>query len=326
MPSQTALGKAFEFACAKKIYERYVELQPVEMIDSPQMVTAQNFFYSLSVEKQNDLCLAANAAIKIIERLEPQLKNPLTNVPLLLHLQEDSRGVSGDVRDVLCLRNQNKWEIGLSCKHNHNAVKHSRLSQTIDFGDSWFGRKCSNEYFEEIKPIFSRLAELRKLGEQEGKPVLWSDLPNKETEVYIPILKAFLKELQRLDNLYPNEIPARLVKYLLGVSDFYKVITDDARRCTRVEIVNFNGTLNRPAGSINSLVKVSQLKLPEHIYFMGIIHDSNNTIGIMCDEGWQFSMRIHNASSKIEPSLKFDVRLISSPSNGYAQVEPWDEE
>jgi hypothetical protein len=37
-------------------------------------------------------------------------------------------------------------------------------------------------------------------------------------------------------------------------------------------------------------------------------------------------MRIHNASSRVEPSLKFDVQLISFPSSVYAQVEPWETE
>ncbi|MGN1195752.1 MAG: HaeIII family restriction endonuclease [Acutalibacteraceae bacterium] len=44
---------------------------------------------------------------------------------------------------------------------------------------------------------------------------------------------------------------------------------------------------------------------------------------IACDEGWSLTMRIHNASSKIEPSLKFDVQLASFPSSIHAQVEPW---
>ena len=35
-------------------------------------------------------------------------------------------------------------------------------------------------------------------------------------------------------------------------------------------------------------------------------------------------MRIHSASSKIEPSLKFDVQLISFPTSVHVQVEPWD--
>jgi hypothetical protein len=29
---------------------------------------------------------------------------------------------------------------------------------------------------------------------------------------------------------------------------------------------------------------------------------------------------------RVEPSLKFDVQLISFPSSVYAQVEPWDSE
>lgn len=325
MPSQTKLGKAFEYACARVIYDRYSAEQSVHMVNSTSLSVASNFYKGLGVEKQNDLCLAARAAIKIIERLEPQLQNPNGNEPLYIHLQTDARGIAGDVRDLLCVRKQNNWEIGLSCKHNHNAVKHSRLSQSIDFGASWFNIPCSKEYFQEIEPIFTKLAELRKQGEARNNPVLWRDVPNKEETVYIPILNAFLRELKRLDKKYPSEVPARLVKYLLGGYDFYKVITDDSHRCTRVEVVSFNGTINRASGQKESLVKIPVLKLPSHLYHMGIIHDSNNTIGIFCDEGWQFSMRIHNASSQIEPSLKFDVRLISSPSNGYAQVEPWDE-
>ena len=35
-------------------------------------------------------------------------------------------------------------------------------------------------------------------------------------------------------------------------------------------------------------------------------------------------MRIHNASSRVEPSLKFDVQLVSFPSSVYTQTEPWD--
>lgn len=35
-------------------------------------------------------------------------------------------------------------------------------------------------------------------------------------------------------------------------------------------------------------------------------------------------MRIHNASSRVEPSLKFDVQLVSFPSSLFTQTEPWD--
>ncbi|WP_386698102.1 HaeIII family restriction endonuclease [Lonepinella sp. MS14436] len=29
---------------------------------------------------------------------------------------------------------------------------------------------------------------------------------------------------------------------------------------------------------------------------------------------WQFSFRIHNASTKVEPSLKFDIQFIGMPT------------
>ena len=56
---------------------------------------------------------------------------------------------------------------------------------------------------------------------------------------------------------------------------------------------------------------------------MGFVPGSNNTVEIVCDEGWALTMRIHNASSKVEPSLKFDVQLVSLPNSIHAQVEPW---
>ena len=131
-----------------------------------------------------------------------------------------------------------------------------------------------------------------------------------------------MDELQRLTS-QNNEVPARLVNYLLGRYDFYKVITDDKHRTTRVEAVNIAGTLNAPAGHVRSIVDIPRLKLPSCFYHIGFKPDSDNTVIVVCDEGWTFSMRIHNASSEIEPSLKFDVQLISLPNSIHAQVEPW---
>lgn len=41
------------------------------------------------------------------------------------------------------------------------------------------------------------------------------------------------------------------------------------------------------------------------------------------DNGWQISFRIHNASSKVEPSLKFDVELIGQPTGLFIIDMPW---
>lgn len=317
---QTETGKAFEYACAFVLWERYSEYTSVKLLDSPQMQTAKNAFLGLTIEEQNNYILGAEAAVRIIDRLEPKLSDPVSEMEI--GLQTDSAGIAGDVRDVLCLRGS-EWNIGLSCKHNHQAVKHSRLSDRIDFGKEWFEKPCSQDYFDKVKKVFTPLREIRDESKAKGKPETWDSIADKDEQCYIPVLEAFMIELRRLDAAYPNEIPARLIKYLIGINDFYKVIMNDKRRFTMIESVNINGTLNQKCGKKKALVDVPLMKLPTRFYEIGFKEGSKNTIVVVCDQGWNVSMRIHNASSKIEPSLKFDVQLMAMPSSILTQIEPW---
>ena len=324
--SQTKLGKAFEYACVIALYDKYKDTQDVIVEDTAQMRTAKNCFETAG-EKQNDFMDAANAAARVITRLEPRLEYADNDTPLVLSVQADAAGIAGDVRDVLCIRRGHRWEIGLSCKHNHHAVKHSRLSDMIDFGAEWFDHPCSQTYFSEVVPKFTQLRQLRDDSKESGTPALWSDLPDKAGDYYEPILQSFMDELRRLSETY-DDVPERLIRYLIGRYDFYKVITDDARRTTRVEAINVMGTLNEASEGHKSITTVPILKVPTRFYHIGFKETngvrSQSTIHVVCDNGWEISMRLHNASSRIEPSLKFDVQLISFPSTLFAQVEPWD--
>lgn len=312
---QVATGKAFEYACIQSIANFFRHKTDIKIEFSPQFHTAKEFFHRQDGDLQEKLKLASCAAIRIIERLEPQLGYAVKENPLLLSIQSDYNGVIGDVRDIICLRVAKDWQIGLSCKHNHHAVKHSRLSQTIDFGKEWFGHNCSQQYFHEIKPIFEELNFLRK-------KVTWNSIPDKAERFYLPILNSFVQEIKRLASIY-DDVPQKLIQYMLGCYDFYKVITDDGHRTTRVEAINLFGTLNRPAGDVYSIVKIPRIKFPKIFYHIDLKPNSANTVIVACDEGWNLSMRIHNASTYVEPSLKFDVQLISLPSSIHAQVEPW---
>ena len=321
---QTSNGKAFEYACLLGLYNELSPIQKIETKDSPQLRTAQALYEGLDAKMQDALDKAANAAVRVIRRLEPQLWEPDGNEPLYLSIQPDSAGIGGDVRDVLCLRKQNGWQIGFSCKHNHHAVKHSRLSDTIDFGKEWLGISCSSAYFEKIVPLFSDLRKLRDESKAVGKPMLWAEIDHKADKYYKPVLKAFMDELTRLDNENKGFVPEALIRYLLGRHDFYKIITDDRNRTTRIEAINLVGTMNANAGKEKAITKVPVLKMPTQFYHIDFKAGSDNTIEVVCDEGWQISMRIHNASSRVEPSLKFDVQLISFPSALFVQTEPWD--
>lgn len=322
--SNTEYGKAYEYACLIALREHLEDKTDDEITiqESNAYYTAKSAFEKAAREGlSNKLVSAANAAARVIIRLEPQLEYGEGSLTLII--QTDAQGIAGDVRDVVCVRRANGWEIGISCKHNHHAVKHSRLSATINFGEEWLGIPCSKQYFEKVVPLFNELRDIRANAIENNKPLpLWNDIPDKAERYYVPVLKAFLTELKSLADSNSN-VPSKLIEYLLGRYDFYKVITDDRHKTTRVEAINIAGNLNKSAKGHRSIVDVAKLKLPTRFYHMGFVPDSDNKIEIVCDEGWTLTMRIHNASSKIEPSLKFDVQLVSLPSSIHAQVEPW---
>ncbi len=226
---------------------------------------------------------------------------------LNLYIQNDKRGQAGDIRDIIVERKDILWEIGFSVKHNHEAVKHSRLSDKNDFSKKWYDVKCSKTYWDDVKPVF----DLLKAEKQKG--TLFDDLTSKEERVYIPILKAFMGELKRQISTDPS-IPQKMVAYLLSKYDFYKVISLDRKRVTTVQSFNMYGTLNKPSRTKQADLKAPAITLPQTLLFMNFKPGSSNTI-IMCFEnGWQFSFRIHNAEKQVKTSLKFDVRIVGMPA------------
>lgn len=312
-------GKAFEYACVMSLYYYLCDRQDVGIEDSAPFRTAEGFFLDAPEDIKENMLSAADAATRAIVRLEPQLEYG-TDGYLSLSLQPDSAGQAGDVRDVLCVRSDTGWEIGISCKHNHMAVKHSRLSATIDFGEKWLDIPCSRQYFDIVVPIFNELDDIRA---QSGRTARWESFgPAKAERYYIPVLEAFMDEMDRLYRANP-EVPERLIHYLIGWQDFYKVIARDSFRYTQIDAVNINGTLNRPAGNHTAMTRIPLLELPNRIYDMDFAPGSDNKIHVVLNKGWEISMRLHNASSRVEPSLKFDVNLISLPHSVFSMSEPW---
>ncbi|WP_338432255.1 HaeIII family restriction endonuclease [Clostridium tyrobutyricum] len=316
--SQSKNGKGFEYACLN-IFEKYLDNvnNTVFIENNESVIIAQKDYNNLLPELQEKMNKAAEAAVRIISRLEPRLQNPINGDKLRLTLQPDKKGMKGDVRDLIAIRKDNNWEIGISCKHNHSAVKHSRLSKTLDFGDKWLGIPCSDEYFNRVSPIFNNLAKLRR---QRKK---WKEILNKDISVYVPILNAFIEELNSLEQRYPSIVPQKFLSYLLGINDFYKVISKDSKEVTQVLAFSMYGTLNKSSDKIKPQVKIPQLVLPTKFYDISYKNNSKNTIIATCDNGWAVSMRIHSASTLVEPSLKFDVNLVGIPPTLYTQFEPW---
>ena len=129
--------------------------------------------------------------------------------------------------------------------------------------------------------------------------------------VYLPILDAFRKELLRLDKENPSIVAENLVQYLIGNQDFYKVIK--GKNKVEIQAYNLHGTLNLPFEKIKPKSKIPKLKLPTRLIEIVYQENSTTTLLVSLNEGWQISFRIHNASSRVEPSLKFDINLVSAP-------------
>jgi len=309
MAIQTKTGKAFEYALLKEFYDRLKKPNNnVVVIDNEPYKTAKSFFESFSQDEQGLYSIVSSAAINFLVDIEPRLSNSISPKDTLqLEIVSDREGQSGDVRDVLAIRLLQKWEIGISAKNNHRAVKHSRLSQKIDFGEKWVGIPCSKTYFNEIRPIFDFLTNLKI----KDKNTQWTSIPDMHDKIYVPLLNAFRIELLRLDKANPSKIPQRLVEYLIGNKDFYKVIKGDNQ--VEIQAYNLHGTLNQPFEKINPKARIQKLKLPTRLIEIVYEENSKTTLIVSLNEGWQISFRIHNASSRVEPSLKFDINLISAP-------------
>ncbi|MDD2413527.1 MAG: HaeIII family restriction endonuclease [Bacteroidales bacterium] len=309
MAKQTITGKAFEYALLKEFYDRLNKPHNnVVIIDNEPYKTAKFCFEGFSEDEQGVYSLVSSAAINFLVDIEPRLSNSRNpDDRLQLEIVSDSKGQAGDVRDVLAIRLLQKWEIGISAKNNHRAVKHSRLSQKIDFGEKWVGIPCSANYFEEIKPIFDFLTNLKN----KDKTTKWTAIENMHEKIYVPLLDAFRSEILRLDKTNPVILPQKLVEYLIGNQDFYKVIK--GKSTVEIQAYNLHGTLNQSFEKINPKAKIPKLKLPTRLIEVVYENNSKTTLVVSLNEGWQISFRIHNASSRLEPSLKFDINLISAP-------------
>lgn len=299
-------GRGYEFACLNVLYNQIKLYRNCEIEKNSSYYVAFTAWKKLDERQQGIYLISATSVVDTLFDLEPLILDDDKDV-LNLRIQPDSCGEEGDVRDIIMLRSGIKWEIGLSIKHNHFAVKHSRLAKTLDFSAKWFNNPCTNTYWNAVSNIFKYLYEKK----QEGKK--WSELDDKENSVYVPLLRAFIDEINR-QNISNPETPKKMVEYLLGEFDFYKVISMDNRRTTQIQAFNLRGTLNQPSKTKQPSIEVPIVDLPTRIVSLDFKPNSNNTVELYLDNGWQFSFRIHNASTMVETSLKFDIQIIGMPT------------
>ena len=295
--SQTNNGKAFEWATA----ERLSSLTGALVKKSQASEYARSCFESLPPEIRIEMSKAAQSAVEHIYQLE-HLESVEINGDI--EIAEDKKGQSGDVRDVILPTI--KGAIGISCKNNHDAFKHSRLSGTIDFVSKWGLAKsgCTDIYWNDIQQVF---VELDGIQSKSDGHATWKELADVHSSIYKPLMDAFSNEIIRQSDISPlvsMELCEGMVRYLIGNQDFYKVILRKSKKVVEIQGFNLSGTLS-----------CSKCKLPSKV--LDIESVSASTINIVMDKGYSFSFRLHSASTLVERSLKLDIRAIGLPHDLY---------
>ncbi len=301
-------GRAYEYAWCLALEQKLSVFKKVIVDKQNGFNACYRAYESLEKSLQDRYLESAKQGVLLLLDCEPLLSEVIGSWQneITLTLQKDKLGEIGDIRDILIYFD--RFCIGLSIKHNHDAVKHSRLSKDLDFGKKWLGVGVSQNYKDTIKPLFERLENAKKEG------MLWRDFPNKEQEIYAPLLQAFKKEILRIDENKKNKVPQKMVEYLLGKYDFYKAILLEREQKTKLEAYHFHNTLNRSVKNKPKRI-IPLSKLPTRMIYFDFKPKSFNTLELVLNEGWSFSLRIHNASSRVEPSLKFDIKLLSKPES-----------
>jgi hypothetical protein len=310
MSKQKDTGKAFEYSLLTVIENRLRQHGNVSTIFDESYRIAKNSYDGFALDQRELYDKHSVKAVGLLFELEPILRTAgALHRPIQLKLLSDVHGQAGDVRDILISCPSINWEIGISAKNNHRAVKHPRLSQTINFGQDWFGVSCSQGYFTEIKPIFDRLSIIR----ESNRDSLWKDIDNVHESIYMPILSAFVRELHRLNSHNEGLVAGKMIEYLIGRKDFYKVVK--SKDVVEVQAFNIHGSLSQHSGSERPSLSITRTQLPNRILDISYKYGSETTIIVSLDRGWSIHMRIHSASSRVEPSLKFDINLEGTPTS-----------
>ncbi len=128
----TIYGKAYEYACILAIKEIVSQYRVIEVENNESLAIAKERYQKeITAQDRREMLLSAKSGMMAIIEMEPRIIEDGKDV-LSISLQPDNVATQkGDIRDVLIIRRSIKWEIGISVKHNHAALKHSRLSNML---------------------------------------------------------------------------------------------------------------------------------------------------------------------------------------------------
>jgi hypothetical protein len=272
-------GRALEYIIVKEIEQKSPQNQ-IQL--TPHAIQAQQKDKQkyLSLPRKNQL-IYKRCAERIYMWLEEEFS--ISSESLIVDRLSDKHGREGDVTDIRILGSL--LQINLSVKHNHKALKHQRPASTAQH--CGFPKKTPEDrkFREEYKAIVGSFQVIAQ------NSLNFRDLEEGVvfTHLYRPICDLVAQSINQLCQSSTNA--NHLLNFLLGRTDFYKIILD--AKLNELHIQFFNKPSN-----------ISSVFAESH----------ENYVKLTFDRLWKISMRLHTASSRIalSPSLKFDTQLDDS--------------
>ncbi|MDM0740113.1 HaeIII family restriction endonuclease [Clostridium perfringens] len=274
MTASNTLGRAFEYALCKKIDSNFTNITLTDRAVVEQSKD-KRYYDALNSDEKSKYDISTNRICS--EWLNLKLID--SNIYTLDRLP-DSAGVNGDVTDIR-LESPNAI-INISLKHNHNALKHPRLTRV----PKWIDINTDNKYASDYKNIWDSF--LSKANTLSSTATLFNELIAIEDNfvfdnLYNPLCKLVSNYLTK--NIKTSSQVESLFKFMVGKYDFYKIIDNP----DYVLIQDF-----------------IDLKMPKNVK---IEQTDKSYIKMTFNNGVILNLRIHTASSRISTkSVKFDVR------------------
>jgi hypothetical protein len=295
-------GKSLEYFTVKTIQKYCIQNKiPYKIIKNDDYINARTKCRQLTNIEKRNFYKDAELGVKTIILLEPLF---FTKESLLeIKMQEDSKGITGDVRDVVIYDLVTDLEIGISVKNKHEYIKSLRINPNKDFFKTFTGIDSSLNFKQIMSTVSLKLKELN------NKP--WTECLIEKEELYNIVLKNISDELNIQLNTNEN-FPRQLTEHILGKKDYYKL------RRTNTEVIvegwNLFGTLN---------ICVNKYTYPERIDSAKVITKKglSNILEVIFNNGLTLSFRIHNGDTKVKQcGLKLEVKIITYPTEIFKKI------
>lgn len=273
MPRSNDMGRSYEFALCNQIKRNFINVTLTERAEAEQE-RDNHHFDDLDLYTQNEYIKSAELICSnwLTDKINCQEEYTLDRLP-------DRAGVSGDVTDIRI--ESNNEQINISLKHNHDALKHPRLTRL----PSWVCKNDDDSYYSMHDLIWDRFFDAAyKLNPDATlfKDITSIDADFINNNLYNPFCSFITDYLS--ENTHTPKAVQNMFAFLVGTYNFYKIID-------RTDHISIQDFINIPAPNSVEVFQINQ-----------------SHIGMIFDNGVELDLRLHTASSRLIRSVKFDVR------------------